>query len=156
VADYTEQQIDAHAWLISKGEKQDPLKITDVTGFHARMFPHGGTTRQSTAVLLNIPVETTPPHRIVSELQALVAEINELLTGKWCWRKAADVHLRLVYCQPFSDGNKRVARAVLHYMCAYAKIGFIKHECDKYSQALKQGCLEKYFENCSVVKLYRH
>lgn len=118
-----EGHIDAMQYAVTLGEDGGLLNLYNILRMHQLCFPYGGHFRDSSVIIYNAQFEVPPP------------PISPLV-DRWVdnWRRMCDnvnyagiamLHIQFERIHPFPDGNGRVGRMLINYMCAYAGLPLV-------------------------------
>lgn len=92
-----------------------------VLRWHKDIFPHGGQTRTTTAIIAGSSVETVPPGEVVYRLQICMDSIPPSGT----YLALARTHLEFETVHPVEDGNGRIGRVLLNHQSTLYDLGLI-------------------------------
>lgn len=161
---FRDRHVQAVQWAVKQGERRAECSAYLVLNTHRLMFPHGGMLRASgdQAILTSLQEVVThqppPGHKVSAALT------------EWCGKAAAflqqagsltesDQYLGVAYYHLlferdhfFNDGNGRVGRAIINYMCAYLGLSLVCVENRaEYILALNRGDLPRMVNTWRMV-----
>lgn len=120
----------AMQFAVELGEQGKVLTLYHVLKLHQMAFPFGGMLRNTDAMLFGVngqPPKTQPIsyHMVSQELNQWVEDVNDALRWQVEYTDIAGLHIRFEQIHPFPDGNGRIGRMLINYMCAYTGLGLV-------------------------------
>lgn len=143
---------DAFEYVITLADSNSPLTERIIKEIHSLVLMNDATNR---GIYRNVPVtimgaaHTPPqPYLVPVQMEALIADYDEMKQGKHIIEAIAEFHLRFEGVHPFIDGNGRTGRLVLSL--ELIKAGLLPVDIKFTDRRKYYDCFDDYYSSARI------
>lgn len=140
---------DAFEYVVSIADPADPLTERRIKEIHSLVLMNDAENRgiyRSVPVTIQGALHTPPqPYLIAPQMEALLAEYEDMKRGRHIIETIAEFHLRFEGIHPFIDGNGRTGRLIINL--ELIKAGLLPVNIKFADRRKYYDCFDSYYGN---------
>ncbi|MCL2703621.1 MAG: Fic family protein [Defluviitaleaceae bacterium] len=140
---------DAFEYVVKISDTADPLTERRIKEIHTLVLMSDAENRgiyRSVPVMIQGALHTPPqPYLIAPQMEALLAEYEDMKRGRHIIEAIAEFHLRFEGIHPFIDGNGRTGRLIINL--ELIKAGFLPVNIKFTDRRKYYDCFDSYYGN---------
>ena len=140
---------DAFEYVVSIADTADPLTERRIKEIHSLVLMSDAENRgiyRRVPITIQGALHTPPqPYLIAPQMEALIAEYDDIKRGRHIIEAIAEFHLRFEGIHPFIDGNGRTGRLIINL--ELIKAGFLPVNIKFTDRRKYYDCFDSYYGN---------